>query len=169
VNIKTFSSTYISLSSTYIASNTVQSTTAIDLANMATANNTVDQGVKNGESVQQAPALTTDPFVGQRETVNPFSNGETAKAASPSSSPVDRRTSSDEWDAAKTPPSRFQQRKGSVYATPGSRDGHVDKNYARDAKFHELVDKKYGSGKRRSSTSKEEKRLSTTEREKSEV
>jgi len=135
---------------------------------MATTNTTADQSVNNGESVQQAPALITDPFDSQRETVNPFSNGETAKPTSPSS-PVDRRTSSDEWDAAKTPPSRFQQRKGSLYATPGSRDGHVDKNYARDAKFHELVDKKYGSGKRRSSTSKEEKRLSTTEKEKSEV
>ncbi|EGR52116.1 uncharacterized protein TRIREDRAFT_43312, partial [Trichoderma reesei QM6a] len=39
----------------------------------------------------------------------------------------DRRLS-DEWDAAKVPPSRFQKRKGSIYATPSSRDGHVDKN-----------------------------------------
>ncbi|KAL6884386.1 hypothetical protein HDV57DRAFT_456029 [Trichoderma longibrachiatum] len=30
--------------------------------------------------------------------------------------------------AAKVPPSRFQKRKGSIYATPSSRDGHVDKN-----------------------------------------
>jgi hypothetical protein len=52
----------------------------------------------------------------------------------------DRRLS-DEWgeftrleanspDAAKVPPSRFQKRKGSIYATPSSRDGHVDRNYA---------------------------------------
>jgi hypothetical protein len=33
------------------------------------------------------------------------------------------------------PPSRFQKRKGSIYAVPGSRDGHVDNNYAQ--KFHE--------------------------------
>jgi hypothetical protein len=33
-------------------------------------------------------------------------------------------------DAAKVPPSRFQKRKGSIYATPSSRDGHIDKNYA---------------------------------------
>ncbi|KAL1902272.1 hypothetical protein Sste5346_001248 [Sporothrix stenoceras] len=45
----------------------------------------------------------------------------------------DRRYS-DEWDASKVPPSRFQKRKGSIYSTPGSRDGHVDNNYA--AKFH---------------------------------
>ncbi|KAG7147490.1 hypothetical protein HYQ46_003656 [Verticillium longisporum] len=47
-----------------------------------------------------------------------------------SSSPSDRRASTDEWDASKVPPSRFQKRKGSIYATPGSRDGHVDRNYA---------------------------------------
>lgn len=44
------------------------------------------------------------------------------------------RRHSDEWDASKVPPSRFQKRKGSIYSTPGSRDGHVDNNYA--AKFH---------------------------------
>jgi len=45
------------------------------------------------------------------------------------------RRNSDEWDASKVPPSRFQKRKGSIYAVPGSRDGHIDSNYA--AKFHE--------------------------------
>jgi len=39
----------------------------------------------------------------------------------------DRRLSN-EWDAAKTPPSRFQKRKGSIHATPASRDGHVERN-----------------------------------------
>lgn len=42
--------------------------------------------------------------------------------------------------ASKTPPSRFQRRKGSIYSTPASRDGHVDKNYAE--KYHDkLVEK----------------------------
>lgn len=46
-------------------------------------------------------------------------------------------------DASKVPPSRFQKRKGSIYATPGSRDGHVDRNYATD--FHEKhTQKGYG-------------------------
>ena len=57
-------------------------------------------------------------------------------------------------DASKTPPSRFQHRKGSLYATPGSRDGHVDRNKERDKPFHELADKmKSGlfGGKRRES------------------
>ncbi|KAK1256477.1 hypothetical protein MKX07_008736 [Trichoderma sp. CBMAI-0711] len=53
----------------------------------------------------------------------------TATAAEAGEPPVNRdRRLSDEWDAAKVPPSRFQKRKGSIYATPSSRDGHVDKN-----------------------------------------
>lgn len=40
-------------------------------------------------------------------------------------------------DASKTPPSRFQKRRGSIYATPPSRDGHVDKNYA--DKYHAKI------------------------------
>ncbi|KAK4204946.1 hypothetical protein QBC40DRAFT_336564 [Triangularia verruculosa] len=51
-------------------------------------------------------------------------------------SPRRDRRDSDEWDASKVPPSRFQKRKGSIYAVPNSRDGHVDSNYAH--KFHEL-------------------------------
>jgi hypothetical protein len=119
-----------------------------------------------------------NPFAGERQSVNPFERAtDKPKAESPTS--PSRHASTDEWgksslhiiseklpgehgtnertDAAKTPPSRFQQRKGSVYATPNSRDGHVDKNSARDAKFHELVDKKYSTssgGKRRHSSSK---------------
>jgi len=109
-----------------------------------------DKGVEKSP-VQNHPV--DDPFANQREG-NAFSasqDGEKAKAQSPTT-PVDRRESA-EWDAAKTPPSRFQQRKGSLYATPGSRDGHVAKNQERDAKFHELVDSKY-SGKRKSSSAK---------------
>ncbi|KAK3182056.1 hypothetical protein K4F52_006621 [Lecanicillium sp. MT-2017a] len=57
-----------------------------------------------------------------------------------SESPVapkkDRRMS-DEWDASKVPPSRFQKRKGSIYATPSSRDGHVDRNY--QDKYHTKI------------------------------
>ncbi|KAH8172637.1 hypothetical protein LIA77_06892 [Sarocladium implicatum] len=55
---------------------------------------------------------------------------------SPVDSKGDRRMS-DEWDAAKTPPSRFQKRKGSIYATPSSRDGHIDRNYA--DKYHAKI------------------------------
>ncbi|KFH42342.1 hypothetical protein ACRE_069480 [Hapsidospora chrysogenum ATCC 11550] len=47
------------------------------------------------------------------------------------------RKMSDEWDASKVPPSRFQKRKGSIYATPSSRDGHVDRNY--QDKYHAKI------------------------------
>jgi hypothetical protein len=51
-------------------------------------------------------------------------------------------------DASKVPPSRFQKRKGSIYATPGSRDGHVDRNYA--SGFHEKhAEKGYDKGQGR--------------------
>jgi len=93
---------------------------------------------------------TTDPFAAQRETGQPIENegGTAAEPAKLATSPKeDRRLSSDEWDASKTPPSRFQQRKGSVYATPGSRDGHVDKNYERDAAYHaKLAEKGWSKG-----------------------
>ncbi|KAK3688455.1 hypothetical protein B0T22DRAFT_479702 [Podospora appendiculata] len=61
--------------------------------------------------------------------------------ASPASSPVSDRRGSDQWDASKVPPSRFQKRKGSIYAVPSSRDGHIDSNYA--SKFHDLHAEKY--------------------------
>ncbi|KAM3536142.1 hypothetical protein MY4038_000608 [Beauveria bassiana] len=51
--------------------------------------------------------------------------------------PKQDRRLSDEWDAAKVPPSRFQKRKGSIYATPSSRDGHVDRNY--QEKYHAKI------------------------------
>lgn len=94
--------------------------------------------------------------------------GETAiqlEGAPPGTTKQDRRLSSDEWgwpflaprlihvgvltgaaDASKVPPSQFQKRKGSIYATPGSRDGHVDRNYATE--FHEKhAEKGYGKSR----------------------
>jgi len=96
-----------------------------------------------------------DPFAAQRETGQPAADTVAEPALSKeNASPNlavkdDRRQSSDEWDASKTPPSRFQQRKGSVYATPGSRDGRVDKNYDRDAAYHAKLAEKGWSGKKR--------------------
>ena len=40
------------------------------------------------------------------------------------------------------PPSQFQKRKGSVYAVPGSRDGHVDNHKSRDKPFHDKLKEK---------------------------
>ncbi|KAL7897955.1 hypothetical protein HDV63DRAFT_40189 [Trichoderma sp. SZMC 28014] len=77
-----------------------------------------------------------------------------AEVGSPpvSSGNKDRRFS-DEWDAAKVPPSRFQKRKGSIYATPSSRDGHIDKNYAE--KYHAKI-AEMKAGKAGRSTTREE-------------
>ncbi|SPJ85420.1 uncharacterized protein FTOL_11201 [Fusarium torulosum] len=68
------------------------------------------------------------------------------------SPPQDRRASdaaqdrrmSNEWDASKVPPSRFQKRKGSIYATPGSRDGHVDRNH-QDKYWSKMTEKNWVS------------------------
>ncbi|KAK3503119.1 hypothetical protein B0T13DRAFT_191911 [Neurospora crassa] len=63
------------------------------------------------------------------ETATPtFTNFSPVSADSSPISPTDRRMSA-EWDASKVPPSRFQKRKGSIYAVPKTRDGHVDNNY----------------------------------------
>ncbi|KAI2614272.1 uncharacterized protein GGS25DRAFT_517119 [Hypoxylon fragiforme] len=48
-----------------------------------------------------------------------------------------------EWDASKTPPSRFQKRKGSIYATPPSRDGHVERNRDAVEEFHRAHSKRW--------------------------
>lgn len=56
-------------------------------------------------------------------------------------------THTDEWDASKTVPSRFQQRKGSIFATPSSRDGHVQRNLDNDAEFHKQHSKRFSFSK----------------------
>lgn len=45
-------------------------------------------------------------------------------------------------DASKVPPSQFQKRRGSMYAVPGSRDGHVDNHKTRDQAFHAKLKEK---------------------------
>ncbi|KAI1103896.1 hypothetical protein F4804DRAFT_212519 [Jackrogersella minutella] len=72
-----------------------------------------------------------------------FSNGYTTEQP-----PAQRTTSrdysnTDEWDASKTPPSRFQKRKGSIYATPSSRDGHVERNRDAVEEFHKAHSKRW--------------------------
>jgi len=80
-------------------------------------------------------AASEDPFAAQRTNDNnPFGergDNATELGSSPpiqSGSPKQDRRMSKEWDASKVPPSRFQKREGSIYATQGSRDGHVERN-----------------------------------------
>ncbi|ROW05249.1 hypothetical protein VSDG_00295 [Cytospora chrysosperma] len=90
---------------------------------------------QNNQS-QAAPGIASmqSPFNSEPGNLSP---------SSAASSPTDHRRMSAEWDASKVPPSRFQRRKGSIYSTPASRDGHIDKNYAE--KYHEkLAEKGWG-------------------------
>lgn len=60
----------------------------------------IQTGVAKNPSLQ---VTSGDPFANQRDTVNPFpQNGDKVKADSPSS-PVDRRTSTDEWGMTSSP------------------------------------------------------------------
>jgi hypothetical protein len=61
-------------------------------------------------------------------------------------------TQTDEWDASKTPPSRFQKRKGSIYATPSSRDGHVERNRDAVEEFHKAHSKRWSISSGKSSS-----------------
>jgi hypothetical protein len=58
-----------------------------------------------------------------------------------SSPPARDRRMSREWDASKVPPSQFQRRKGSIYSTPNSRDGHVKDSSRDKAYFDKLKEK----------------------------
>lgn len=53
------------------------------------------------------------------------------------------------------PPSRFQKKEGSIYATPGSRDGHT-KGKERDEKYFDKLREK-GWGMRKKESKKEGK------------
>jgi len=53
-----------------------------------------------------------------------------------------------EWDAAHTVPSRFQKLEGSIFSTPASRDGHVDRNREKNKTFKEKVKEIAGRGRR---------------------
>ncbi|KAI0021580.1 hypothetical protein F4780DRAFT_270560 [Xylariomycetidae sp. FL0641] len=59
----------------------------------------------------------------------------------------------DEWDASKTPPSRFQKRKGSILATPSSRDGHVERNRDAVEEFHKAHSKRWSISSKGSTVS----------------
>ena len=63
-----------------------------------------------------------------------IADSDDVKPSQSSASPSQDRRTSREWDASKVPPSQFQRPKGSIFATPATRDGHVgradgDKRY----------------------------------------
>jgi len=99
----------------------------------------------------EAPVESTDPFAAQRDGNDPFVADKAAKnneaiedgvgeGLSPGPDSKARRMSK-EWDASKVPPSQFQKRKGSIYATPSSRDGHSSSADRDKAYFEKLKEK----------------------------
>ncbi|KAK4109908.1 hypothetical protein N656DRAFT_782350 [Canariomyces notabilis] len=93
---------------------------------------------------KQSTASNTANSPTAQESFPTGTAGSPPTATSPASPTIqEERRDSDEWDASKVPPSRFQKRKGSIYAVPSSRDGHIDSNYP--AKFHQMhAEKGYG-------------------------
>ncbi|KAF2428978.1 hypothetical protein EJ08DRAFT_698768 [Tothia fuscella] len=99
------------------------------------------------------PTESNDPFAAQREGGNdPFASGqkgpdealdleEGSQGLSPVQAGTKVRRQSKEWDASKVPPSQFQKRKGSVYATPSSRDSHTSSGDRDKAYFEKLKEK----------------------------
>lgn len=69
----------------------------------------------------------SDPFTMQYEMNNDPFNRRSSDDMGHMHKPIDRRLSK-EWDAARTPPSRFQKAEGSIFSTPASRDGRIDRN-----------------------------------------
>jgi len=82
----------------------------------------------------------------QPQFTNAFTGGEVETTRQRKASTD--HTATDEWDASKTIPSRFQKRKGSIYATPSSRDGHVERNRDANEEFERLTAPKSSGSKR---------------------
>lgn len=130
--------------------------------------NTIDRGTNQPSSeLGKGDFASTlkDPFGTARSPTGEFFSTRTASTSdrhetmdapspvfSDSASPPPRRDSSDrrmskEWDASKVPPSRFQKRAGSIYATSGSRDSHITRK-ERDSSYHaKLKEKGWGTEK----------------------
>jgi len=93
---------------------------------------------------------SADPFAAQRDGNDPFAadkgvnNEEAIEDGVGNEEGVGEgkaRRMSKEWDASKVPPSQFQKRKGSIYATPSSRDGHLSSAERDKAYFEKLKEK----------------------------
>jgi len=89
--------------------------------------------IPNTQPVQisgQNNSAAGDPFAAQRDASNNPLMEKRDSVTEMGSPPTSKSkfADTDEWDASKTLPSAFQKRKGSIHATPSSRDGHVERN-----------------------------------------
>lgn len=90
----------------------------------------------------------------QNTNPNPFPNSSTDPStdstnsgtqATEAKSPIQDRRLSREWDASKVPPSQFQRPKGSIFATPKTRDDHVGRADG-DQRYWDKMREKVGRG-----------------------
>ncbi|KAI5846996.1 hypothetical protein BZA05DRAFT_406091 [Tricharina praecox] len=124
--------------------------------NTITMSSPLDQHDLHGHHHHTATTTTTtqftDPFATTTDThtARRASDGSVGDGMTPVPLAKRDRRLSKEWDAALTPPSRFQHVEGSIFATPASRDGHVQRN-----KIHGFKEKvlELSGGSRKKSTS----------------
>jgi hypothetical protein len=114
---------------------------------MATENPVTENPATDATKADAEPAPSSDPFAAQRTgSDDPFAKDKLDDVAggedmAMGSSPPGGRRTSKEWDASKVPPSQFQKRKGSIYATPSSRDAHISGSDRDKAYFEKLKEK----------------------------
>lgn len=114
---------------------------------MATTERVVDTNVDSAIVDDDASPTDGANKSGFGSSWNPDSTADPATIEEPSSPKRDRRMSR-EWDASKVPPSQFQKRKGSIYSTPSSRDGHIERNnVVWNTKYDKKEKKKTKDGK----------------------
>jgi hypothetical protein len=99
---------------------------------------TAEAGVKSLESADPFASQREDEKIGDNEEA--IEDGVGKEGLSPPAEGKARRMSK-EWDASKVPPSQFQKRKGSIYATPSSRDSHAETGDRDKAYFEKLKEK----------------------------
>jgi len=111
---------------------------------MATATDTTSPtNAIDGTPTANPSVESADPFASQRDDKSneeAISTEEGAEGLSPPAEGGKARRMSKEWDASKVPPSQFQKRKGSIYATPSSRDSHTTSE--RDKAYFEKIKEK---------------------------
>jgi hypothetical protein len=71
----------------------------------------------------------------------PTSSTDTSKRRDSKASSSSERRTSETWDASKVPPSQFQLKPGSIYSTPNSKDGNVERGDRDKAYFEKLKEK----------------------------
>jgi len=109
-----------------------------------TTTDSVDPKVTSDDPFAAQRSGSDDPFAKEKldgvsggDDMAPPADGATAESKGDD---IGRRMSR-EWDASKVPPSQFQKRKGSIYATPSSRDSQLKSKDQHPGYFEKLKEK----------------------------